>query len=71
MREQMMLFGKGVRACLGRRLAIMEIKYAVMAVVRRYHVDIGSPTTNEDMEMLDHFVIIPKGQRCVLRLTRV
>ncbi|ETN42392.1 uncharacterized protein HMPREF1541_01546 [Cyphellophora europaea CBS 101466] len=71
MRSQMMLFGKGARACLGRTLATMEIKCAVAAVVQRFQIGIGSPTTDQDMEMTDHFVLIAKGQRCVLKLDRV
>lgn len=71
MREQMLLFGKGARSCLGRRLATMEIKCALAAIARRYKVEIGSSTTDDDMEMIDHFVLIPKGQKCVLRLTRL
>lgn len=71
MREQMLLFGKGARSCLGRRLATMEIKCALAAVGRRYKVEIGSSTTDRDMEMIDHFVLIPRGQKCVLRLTRL
>ncbi|KAJ9606301.1 hypothetical protein H2200_009262 [Cladophialophora chaetospira] len=71
MREQMFLFGKGARSCLGRTLATMEIKLTLVAIVQRYHVEIGSATTDKDMEMIDHFVLIPKGQKCVLKLTRV
>lgn len=71
MREQIIVFGKGARACLGRRVAIMEIKLATVEIVRNYNVAIGSPTTDDDMEMTDHAVLIPKGQKCVLRLARV
>ncbi|KAH8891580.1 cytochrome P450 [Thozetella sp. PMI_491] len=71
MREQIIVFGKGARACLGRNIAIMEIKCATAAMARRYKVEIGSPTTDDDMEMMDFTVLIPKGQKCVLRLTRV
>ena len=71
MRSQMLLFGRGARACLGRTLAIMEIKCVVAAVMQRFQVEIGSPTTDQDMEMTDHFVLIAKGQRCVLQLNRI
>lgn len=71
MREQITVFGKGTRACLGRRLATMELKCATAAVIRRYNFEIGSPSTDDDMEMRDFSVLIPKGQRCVLRLTKV
>lgn len=71
MREQITLFGKGARSCLGRRIATMEIKTAVAAILKNYNVEIGSPTTDYDMQMTDHFVLIPKGGRCVLRLSKV
>lgn len=67
----MLLFGKGSRACLGRTLAVMEIKCVVAAVIQKFEVEIGSATTDEDMEMLDHFVLVAKGQKCVLKLSRV
>jgi hypothetical protein len=50
MREKMMVFGKGARACLGRRLAIIEIKCATAAMVRRYEAKIGSITADDDIE---------------------
>jgi cytochrome P450 len=71
MREQMTLFGKGARSCLGRRIATMEIKLAVAAMVRNFNVKIGSATTDQDMAMMDHFALIPKGGKCILRLTKV
>lgn len=60
MRDQIMVFGKGTRACLGRRLAMMELKCATAVMCRRYHVEIGSQTTDSDMDMTDHFVLIPR-----------
>ncbi|CAI6088084.1 unnamed protein product, partial [Clonostachys chloroleuca] len=69
MREQILVFGKGARACLGRRLATMELKCAAAIAARRYNVKIGSPTTDSDMEMTDHFVLIPKGGKCLLELS--
>lgn len=71
MREQITVFGKGARACLGRRLATMELMCTTAAVARRYKVEIGSPQTDDDMEMRDFTVLIPKGRKCVLRLTKV
>ncbi|KAK7214266.1 hypothetical protein V2G26_021444 [Clonostachys chloroleuca] len=50
-------------------LATMELKCAAAIVARRYNVKIGSPTTDSDMEMTDHFVLIPKGGKCLLELS--
>lgn len=70
MREQMTLFGKGARACLGRTIATMEIKMVTAAMVREFNVDVGGPTTDQDMAVTDHFVLIPKGGKCILRLSK-
>lgn len=71
MREQMLLFGKGTRSCLGRRIATMEIKLAVAAIVSRYDVEISTSDTDQDMAMTDHFVLVPKGGKCLLRFRKV
>ncbi|KAL6250772.1 hypothetical protein RBB50_003075 [Rhinocladiella similis] len=71
MREQMTLFGKGARACLGRRIATMEIKTVVAALLRNFNFEIGSATTDADMEMRDHFILVPKGGKCILRLSKI
>ncbi|KAL7893111.1 cytochrome P450 [Trichoderma sp. SZMC 28014] len=70
MRDQLLVFGKGSRACLGRRIAIMELKSALAVLTNTYNFEIGSVTTDDDMKMTDHFVLIPKGGRCLLRLTK-
>lgn len=49
----------------------MEIKLAVAALVKNFDVEIGSPTTDDDMQMTDHFALIPKGGKCILRFTEV
>jgi hypothetical protein len=48
----------------------MEIKMAVAAIARNFDCSLGSPTTDADMAMTDHFALIPKGGQCVLRLSR-
>ena len=70
MRSQMMIFGRGVGACVGQRLATMELKCCVAALSLRYDFAIGSETTDDDMTMTDHGVLVPKGHRCVLKITK-
>lgn len=71
MRNHITVFGKGARACLGRSLATMEIKLATAALIKRYDVEIGSESTHNDMEMACHFVLVPKGKRCILKFSSV
>ena len=69
MRDQMMVFGKGARACLGQRMATMEVKCATAALIKRYTVAVGSETTDADMEINDYMVPVPKGHKCEMKLT--
>ena len=71
MRELMIVWGKGQRACLGKTVAILEMKIGIAALVKRYFVELGSRTTDDDMEMTDHNVLIPKGGKCMLLLSKV
>ncbi|OIW25663.1 cytochrome P450 [Coniochaeta ligniaria NRRL 30616] len=65
MREMMLVWGKGARACLGQHMAVMEIKILLARMMDRFKVDMV-PQTHAEMEMTDHFTLIPKGQRCTL-----
>ncbi|OAL22960.1 hypothetical protein AYO22_06868 [Fonsecaea multimorphosa] len=67
MRDSMLVWGKGSRTCLGKSIAMMELKLGLAAIIRRLSPQLASEKTNEDMEMRDHFVLIAKGGRCLLR----
>lgn len=70
MHDRILVWGKGNRSCLGKQLAYMELKVATAAIMKRFRVELGSATTDDDMEMTDHFTLIAKGRRCLLRLSR-
>lgn len=70
MHDYILVWGKGHRACLGKPLAYMELKISTAAIMKKFRVEIGSSTTDDDMEMTDHFTLIPKGKRCILKLFR-
>lgn len=40
------------------------------AIMKKYRIELGGPTTDDDMEMTDHFTLIAKGKRCILKLQR-
>lgn len=66
MKELFMPFSKGSRACLGKGLAMMELKLITAALLRYYETSL-SPTATEDcMTMTDHFLVLPKGGKCEL-----
>jgi len=49
----------------------MELKLGLAAIVKRLSPSLGSETTNEDMEMRDHFVLTAKGGKCILKFDKV
>jgi cytochrome P450 len=68
MRAHMQVFSRGVRACLGKNIALVELKLATAALAERFtavrHAD-GRQTVC-DMRVVDRFVMVPKGNRCEL-----
>jgi cytochrome P450 len=71
MRAHMLAFSRGPRVCLGRAIALAELRVAVAAVARHFgSVRLAEPVrqTEADMQMRDHFALIPRGHRCLLVL---
>lgn len=66
-----MVWGKGARACVGQYMATMELKILLARLIDRFEISLRGDETHEEMEMTDHFVIVPKGQRCSLVFTEV
>ncbi|KAH8799759.1 cytochrome P450 [Xylogone sp. PMI_703] len=67
MRDMILVWGKGQRICMGKGIATMELKVVTAAIMKKYEVELGSETTNDDMEMRDHFVLMAKGGKCMLK----
>ena len=59
-------FGYGSRICIGRHLAMLEIKTAIAGLVTQFEVDVDQRCTDESMETLDTLVAVPKGLKCEL-----
>lgn len=68
MQNRIFVWGKGQRSCLGKQLAMMELRMATAALMKNFRIELGSETTDDDMEMTDHFTLIAKGQKCILKL---
>jgi cytochrome P450 len=68
MRAHMLVFSKGVRACLGKPIALLELKLLAAALVQRFatlHLA-DERQTVDDMTPRDHLLLLPKGRRCNL-----
>ncbi len=68
MREHMHVFSKGMRACPGKPIALMELKLVMAAIVQRFATLrlADARQTVEDMRQLDDWLLVPKGKRCGL-----
>ena len=61
-----MPFSRGTRACLGKNLAMFELKSITAALLARYTVRSGPDTNEDSMAMVDHFLTMPKAGKCDL-----
>jgi cytochrome P450 len=65
-REMWLVWGKGTRICLGQHMATMEMKIVLARLIERFAVKLAGSGTHDEMEMTDHFTLIPKGKKCSL-----
>ena len=65
-----MPFSSGTRACLGKNLAMMELKLITATLIRQFDVNLTPDTTDESMAMKDYFVAVPKSGKCDLIFTK-
>lgn len=70
MKKLYMPFSKGVRNCIGQPMALMAMRLTIVSLVKRYVVTVNEKTKPEDMDWVDHFVVIPNGG-CYLDFTPV
>lgn len=66
MKDLFLPFSRGTRACIGQHLASVELKVTVASLVRRTKLRAPKETTEESMEMIDHFLGVPSGGKCLL-----
>jgi len=66
MKELFIPFSKGSRACVGKNLAMMELKLITARLIRKFKCTTAPPTTDDSMATIDHFLLIPVGGKCEL-----
>lgn len=70
-REMMIPWGRGTRACIGQHMATMESKISLARIIADFEVQLAGEKTHDEMVVTDHFTLIPKGQRCGLIFNEV
>ncbi|RFU23899.1 hypothetical protein B7463_g12441, partial [Scytalidium lignicola] len=61
MKRLFMPFSKGTRDCLGKNLALMELKIFVAALVKEYAISLSPTMPADGMGMTDRFLLVPKA----------
>ena len=64
MKDSLIIFSKGSRACLGQYVATMELKFFVASFVNGWNLLLGKETTEETMKQADYFLGFPKAREC-------
>ncbi|EON67623.1 hypothetical protein W97_06766 [Coniosporium apollinis CBS 100218] len=66
MKQLYMPFTKGPRTCIGQAMGLLELRVMLATLVSRYNVRLSKDIGAHDMEVTDHFLLIPKGEKCLL-----
>ena len=69
-KELYMPFSKGGRACLGKNLAVMELKLITAILVNAFVVTCAADTSRDTMATMDYFILTPKAGKCNLVFTK-
>jgi cytochrome P450 len=69
MRDASLQWSKGTRMCPGLHLATMELKMVLVSLVLGWEIGLGERMQEDTMDMMDHLVLMPKGNFCDLVFT--
>ncbi|PGH35069.1 hypothetical protein GX50_02100 [[Emmonsia] crescens] len=71
MKKLWMPFSKGPRNCIGQTMGLFEMKILIATLVKRFNISLDDTMRDDAMDITDHFLLIPKGDKCLLRFTPV
>ncbi|KAI9682446.1 MAG: hypothetical protein M1829_000238 [Trizodia sp. TS-e1964] len=71
MKELFMPFSRGPRSCIGLHIAKMQIRMTLSMILHGWQISVGPSTTDETMELREHFIIMPKSGQCNLVFTKL
>lgn len=60
MRAALLTFSVGPRQCPGMNLALLEMRYILGNLLRRYRFSLAKSTTDDSMAPEEHFFVVPK-----------
>ena len=69
MRDASLPWSKGSRMCPGLHLATLELKTVLAALVLGWKMSLGPRMQEDTMDMLDNWVLMPKGNFCDIIFT--
>ena len=69
--SRLISFGIGGRICLGKSLAVMEIKILIARLYLEHESIMCGKTTDESMKQCSTHDAVPKGLECFVRFQRV
>ncbi|EEH35671.2 hypothetical protein PAAG_06718 [Paracoccidioides lutzii Pb01] len=71
MKKLWMPFSKGPRNCMGQAMGLFEMKILVATLIKQFNVSVDDAMSYDGMDVMDYFVLIPKGGKCLLKFTPV
>lgn len=71
MKEASLQWSKGSRMCPGLFLATMELKVVIAALVSGWEMELGDKMQEDTMDLVDHWVLMPKGNFCDIKFRKI
>lgn len=66
-----MPFLKGEFKCIGQNMALFEIKILTATLIKKYHIVTPDCMTPDVIDFTDHFIAVPKCEKCMIQFTPI